>query len=146
VLKAPSIIHGTVFSYKAYSSQEIEGMKNIRWDPKSAKDNDRNVFPGMAIESYLLGHKDLSNFENHMQEMARMWSSSPNLRVKDLNKIKVSTLVIVGDHYDVSLSHTIKMYEALSNSQLFVIPGGTHFVHHEKPELLHKIMHDFLIE
>jgi pimeloyl-ACP methyl ester carboxylesterase len=59
------IIHGTVFSYKAYSSQEIEGMKNIRWDPKSAKDNDRNVFPGMAIESYLLGHKDLSNFEKN---------------------------------------------------------------------------------
>jgi len=124
----------------------IEGMKNITWDAKSTTDNDRSQFPGMAIESYLLGHKDLSNFERYIQEMARMWSSSPNLTVKDLNQIKVATLVIVGDHHDVSLSHTIEMHQALTNSQLFVVPGGTHFVHQEKPELLHKVMHDFLME
>jgi pimeloyl-ACP methyl ester carboxylesterase len=140
------IIHGSVFSYNAYSPQVIEGMKNITWDPKSTKDNDRSIFPGMAIESYLLGHDDLHNFERYLQEIASMWSSSPNLSVKDLNQIKVSTLVIVGDHHDVSLSHTIKMHEALSHSQLFVVPGGTHFVHQEKPELLHKVMHNFLIE
>jgi pimeloyl-ACP methyl ester carboxylesterase len=140
------IIHGAVFNYNAYSPQVIEGMKNITWDAKSAKDNHSGQFPGMAIESYLLGHNDLSNFERYLQEMARMWSSSPNLTIKDLNQIKVSTLVIVGDHHDVSLSHTIEMYEALSNSQLFVVPGGTHFVHQEKPELLHKVMHKFLIE
>jgi pimeloyl-ACP methyl ester carboxylesterase len=140
------IIHGAVFNYQAYSPQVIEGMKNITWDAKSTIDNDRSQFPGMAIESYLLGHKDLSNFERYIQEMARMWSSSPNLTVKDLNQIKVLTLVIVGDHHDVSLSHSIEMHQALTNSQLFVVPGGTHFVHQEKPELLHKVMLDFLME
>lgn len=138
------IIHGAVFSYTAYSPQMIEGMKSYTWDAKNLKDNDRSRFPGMAIESYLLGHKDLSDFESHLQEMARMWSSSPKLTVKDLNQIKVPTLVIVGDHHDVSLRHTIEMHEALSNSQLFVVPGGTHFIHQEKPELLHKVMDDFL--
>jgi len=59
-------------------------------------------FLGMTIKSYLLGRSDLSNFESHLQEMARMWSSSPNLTVKDLNEIEVPT-VIVGDHLDVSL-------------------------------------------
>jgi len=76
--------------------------------------------------------------------MATMWSSSPNLTVEDLNQIEISTLVIVGDHHDVSLRHTVEMHEALSNSQLFVVPGGTHYVHEEKPALLHKVIHDFL--
>ena len=71
------------------------------------------------------------------------WSSYPNLTVNDLNKIKVPTFVIVGDHYDVSLHHTIEMHEALSDSELFVAPGATHFIHQEKPDLLHKVMHDF---
>ena len=140
------IIHGAVFNYAAYSPEVIEGMKNFKWDAKSAKDNDPSFFPGMAIESYLLGHDDLSNFERFLQEMGNMWSSSPNLTVADLGEIKVSTLVIVGDHHDVSLSHTVEMHEALSNSQLFVVPGGTHFVHQEKPNLLHKVMHHFLTE
>lgn len=140
------IIHGAVFSYTAYSSQLIESMKNITWNVKNAQDNDRSLFPGMAIDSYLLGHENLSNFESQLQEMARMWASSPNLTISDLNKMLVSTLVIVGDHHDVSLHHTIKMHEALTNSQLFVVPGGTHFVHRENPDLLNKVMHDFLIK
>jgi pimeloyl-ACP methyl ester carboxylesterase len=140
------IIHGAVFNYSGYSPENIEGMKNYTWDARNLNDNDPSRFPGMAIESYLLGHNDLSGFEFHLQEMGRMWSSSPNLTIEDLNKIKVPTLVIVGDHHDVSLHHTIEMHEALINSQLFVVPGGTHFVHQEKPDLLHKVMQNFLNE
>lgn len=139
------IIHGAVFSYKGYSPESIEAMKNYSWDASNPKHNDRSLFPGLAIESYLLGHKDLSGFEKHLQEMARMWSSSPNLTMADLNRIETPTLIIVGDHHDVSLRHTIEMHGALSNSQLFVVPGGTHYIHQEKPAFLHMAMHDFLM-
>lgn len=139
------IIHGAVFSYKGYPPEAIEAMKNYSWDAGNPKHNDRSLFPGLAIESYLLGHEDLSGFENHLQEMAKMWSSSPNLTIADLNRIKTPTLIIVGDHDDVSLRHTVEMHEALSNSQLFVVPGGTHYIHQEKPAFLHKAMYDFLI-
>ena len=98
----------------------------------------------MAFKHYLLGRDDLSNFENHLQEMSMMWATSPNLTKEDLNSMNTSTLVIVGDHYDISLSHTVEMHEALANSELFVAPGATHFIHQEKPELLHQAMHNFL--
>jgi pimeloyl-ACP methyl ester carboxylesterase len=140
------IIHGAVYHYTGYSVKEIEAMKKISWDADNPMDNDINRFPGMAIESYLLGRNDLSGFKNHIQEMARMWSSSPTLTVQDLNKIKVPTLVIVGDHWDISLQHTIEMHQALANSQLFVAPGATHFIHKEKPKLLNKVMQDFLLQ
>ena len=140
------IIHGAVFSYTAYSPERIEGMKQYKWDANNPKDNDPKGFPGMAIKSYLLGRKDLSQFQSHLQELAKMWTTSPNLTPKDLNQIKTPTLVIVGDHWDVSLQHSIEMHEALNNSELFVAPGATHFIHQEKPDLLHKVMHDFLIQ
>lgn len=138
------IIQGAVYNYTAYSPAVIEGMKNITWDAQNERDNDSNQFPGMAIESYLLGHKDLSGFEKHLQEMAKMWSSSPNLTIEDLKNIATPTLIIVGDHHDVSLQHTVEMHEALNNSQLFVVPAGTHFIHQEQPELLHMVIENFL--
>ncbi len=138
------IIHGAVYNYRAYSAERREGMKKYTWDANNPKDNDPKGFPGMAIESYLLGRKNLDNFESHLQEMAIMWATSPNLTKDDLNKIKVPTLVIVGDHWDISLTHSVEMHEALANSELFVAPGATHFIHQEKPDLLNRVIHEFL--
>ncbi|MCC3860764.1 alpha/beta fold hydrolase [Pseudemcibacter aquimaris] len=138
------IIHGAVYHYDAYPQSQRDRWKSVTWDKDSERDNDPNGFPGMAIESYLLGRKDLADFESHYQEMAMMWATSPALNKTDLNNINIPTLVIVGDHYDISISHTVEMHEALANSELFVVPGATHFVHQEKPDLLHRVMHDFL--
>jgi pimeloyl-ACP methyl ester carboxylesterase len=140
------MIHGAVFNYKAYPPEAIAKWNGYRWNANNPKDVDPEQFPGNAIKSYLLGQPDLSNFGKCLQEMSYMWATSPNLTVKDLQKIAVPTLVIVGDHYDVSLPHSLQMHEALSNSQLFVAPGATHYIHREKSELLNRVLHDFLRE
>jgi pimeloyl-ACP methyl ester carboxylesterase len=138
------IIHGAVYNHSAYPASQKEGWKNVSWDKDSELDNDPEGFPGMAFEHYLLGRPDLTQFESHFQEMSMMWATSPNLSKDDLGNINVPTLVIVGDHYDISIPHTVEMHEALNNSELFIAPGATHFIHQEKPKLLHKIMHEFL--
>jgi pimeloyl-ACP methyl ester carboxylesterase len=138
------IIHGAVYNHSAYPASQKERWKNAAWDKDNDQDNDPTGFPGMAFKHYLLGRDDLSNFESHLQEMSMMWATSPNLTKEDLSKINTPTLVIVGDHYDISLASTVEMHEALSNSELFVAPGATHYIHQEKPELLHQVMYDFL--
>lgn len=138
------IIHGAVFNHSAYPAMQKETWKNITWNKDDNVANDPANFPGMAIDHYLLGRNDLSGFEAHLKEMAMMWATSPNLIPDDLAGINIPTLVIVGDHYDISISHTLEIHEALPNSELFVVPGATHFVHQEKPALLHKVIDDFL--
>lgn len=140
------IIHGAVFHFDAYPPEQLEGWLNINWDADNQRLNNPNGFPGMAIEHYLLGQDNLENFRAHLQEMALMWATSPTLTVEDLNVINVPALVIVGDHFDISIPHTVEMHEALGNSQLFVAPGATHFIHQEKPELLHSVIQNFLNE
>jgi len=75
-----------------------------------------------------------------------MWATSPTLNEADLNAITSPALVIVGDHFDISIAHTVEMHKALADSQLFIAPGATHFIHEEKPDLLHRVVHDFLRE
>lgn len=138
------IIHGAVYNFEAYPVSQREGWLNITWNASSESANNPIGFPGMAIEHYLLGRDDLNDFEVHLQEMAKMWATSPNLSKEDLNNVNIPTLVIVGDHFDISIPHTVEMHEALGNSELFVAPGATHFIHQEKPGLLHRVIHDFL--
>lgn len=137
-------IHGAVFNFQAYPPEQRNRWLNISWDSQNEELSNPAGFPGMAIPHYLLGRDNLVGFEDHLQEMATMWATSPQLTQEDLQKIQTPTLVIVGDHYDISIPHTLEMHEALADSQLFVVPGATHFVHQEKPELLHRAILDFL--
>ncbi|MBL4603176.1 MAG: alpha/beta hydrolase [Emcibacteraceae bacterium] len=139
-------IHGAVYNKDAYPASQREGWENITWDENADGAKDPAGFPGMAISHYLLGQSDLSAFEGHIQEMAHMWATSPNLSKADVSNIQTPTLVIVGDHWDISIAHTVEMHETLPNSELFIAPGATHFIHQEKPDLLHKVLHDFLMQ
>jgi fermentation-respiration switch protein FrsA (DUF1100 family) len=51
---------------------------------------------------------------------------------------------VVADDDMVSLEHTVDLYRALPNAQLAIIPGASHLLLHEKPELCAKLVIDFL--
>jgi pimeloyl-ACP methyl ester carboxylesterase len=49
-----------------------------------------------------------------------------------------------GDDDEVTLEHAITLYRALPNAELAVIPGTSHGLLVEKPELCNTIIVDFL--
>jgi pimeloyl-ACP methyl ester carboxylesterase len=68
----------------------------------------------------------------------------PNISLEELARISAPTLVLVGDDDIVLLEHTVAMFRAIPKSELAVIPGTSHAVLTEKPELLNPIVLDFL--
>jgi pimeloyl-ACP methyl ester carboxylesterase len=73
-----------------------------------------------------------------------MMGSQPHIPVEDLARIGAPTLVVVGDDDMVSLEHTGALYRTIPNSELAVIPGTSHAVPMEKPDLLNRIVLEFL--
>jgi pimeloyl-ACP methyl ester carboxylesterase len=59
----------------------------------------------------------------------------PNLTVEQLQQINVPVLVVVGDRDAINLDQTISLFTSLPHSQLFVVPGSSHMVPVERPEL-----------
>jgi pimeloyl-ACP methyl ester carboxylesterase len=51
---------------------------------------------------------------------------------------------MLGDDDEVTLEHAITLYRALPNAELAVIPGTSHGLLVEKPELCNTIIVDFL--
>jgi pimeloyl-ACP methyl ester carboxylesterase len=79
-------------------------------------------------------------------KLQRMWQEEPTLTVGDLANIPIPVLVMVGDDDAVVPTHTIALYEALPLGELAVIPGTSHAAFMEKPELVNRLILDFLSE
>jgi pimeloyl-ACP methyl ester carboxylesterase len=73
-----------------------------------------------------------------------MTRREPHIPIAEIARISAPTLVLVGDDDLMTLDHTVSLYDALPNSQLAVIPGASHAVAMEKPELVNRLVLDFL--
>ena len=77
-------------------------------------------------------------------KFVEMTQREPHIAVDDLARITAPTLVVVGDDDMVTLAHSETLYRTIPKSELAVIPGASHAVPMEKPELLNRIVLDFL--
>jgi pimeloyl-ACP methyl ester carboxylesterase len=73
-----------------------------------------------------------------------MAGGEPHIAEADLARISAPTLVLIGDDDMVTLEHTAALYRAIPNAELAVVPGTSHTVLMEKPELMNRIVLDFL--
>jgi pimeloyl-ACP methyl ester carboxylesterase len=73
-----------------------------------------------------------------------MLQREPHIPVGELTGISAPTLVLAGDDDLISLEHTVALFRAIPNSELAVVPGASHAVVIEKPELVNRIVLDFL--
>ena len=78
------------------------------------------------------------------EKLSRMWSKEPTLTVEDLATIEIPVLVIAGDDDIVAMDHTVALYQALKQGQLAVIPGASHLVFMEQPDLINTLIERFL--
>lgn len=67
----------------------------------------------------------------------------PDIKDEELKKIKCPVLIMSGDRDFIRLEHSIRIFNQIENSNLFVMPGATHFGAYQKPELFNMILMDF---
>jgi pimeloyl-ACP methyl ester carboxylesterase len=77
-------------------------------------------------------------------KFGEMTRTQPRIVPDELGHISNQTLVIVGDDDMISLEHTVSLFRLLPNAELAVVPGTSHAVALEKPELLNRLILDFI--
>jgi pimeloyl-ACP methyl ester carboxylesterase len=73
-----------------------------------------------------------------------MSAKEPHVDVAELAKIRARSLLMFSDDDLQTLEHEIEMYRAIPNAELAIVPGTSHFLTQEKPDLVNKIIVDFL--
>ncbi len=87
--------------------------------------------------------------EGHWRRLADalrpLWLEYPQYTQQDLSRITAPTLVMTGQ-YDIFglLSQALEMHEAIKGSEIGIIPGASHGVLSQRPEISSLIILDFL--
>ena len=107
-----------------------------------------NIFPGKKaivdeLEDMMNDSIRLTKDKNTLK-LNLLMAHQPNITTKDLQKIECPVLIMSGDRDAIRLEHSIKIFNAIKNSNFFVMPGATHGGSWEKPELFNLILSDFL--
>jgi pimeloyl-ACP methyl ester carboxylesterase len=102
----------------------------------------------VRVVSYFEASEKLSANPDRVPEIRKkleyMWSDYPNFTPEQLKMIKTPTLVMAGDHDLISDELTLSLYEALPHAQLCILPGTTHTLLWEIPELANQTILNFL--
>lgn len=81
-----------------------------------------------------------------IKKMAHIWKTEPNMSHEQLQSIKCPALVIAGDDDVMTIAHTNEIYENIPNARLAIIPGASHLVDKDQPEILHLVIKKFLAD
>jgi pimeloyl-ACP methyl ester carboxylesterase len=86
---------------------------------------------------------DIEHFPAVVAKLYDMYSE-PTLTEEDLGRIECPALVMAGDHDEVRLEHAIAFYRGIPGAELAIVPGSSHWLLAEKPDLCSRILIDFL--
>ena len=70
----------------------------------------------------------------------------PTITKSDLAKIKSPCLIIAGDKDIIREEHTVELYQGIPKAQLCILPGQTHFIPAQDPNLFNSIAEKFIKE
>lgn len=79
-----------------------------------------------------------------VEKIAQMALREPTMTAADLSGVTSRTLVMASDDDIITLEHTLALYRGIRNAELAVVPGTSHFLVQEKPELCNAVVVDFL--
>jgi pimeloyl-ACP methyl ester carboxylesterase len=73
-------------------------------------------------------------------------AEEPGLTEAELGRVRCPVLVVAADDDIVTLEHTLALYRAVPNAQLAIVPGTSHLLLREKPELCATLVAGFLTD
>jgi pimeloyl-ACP methyl ester carboxylesterase len=101
--------------------------------------------PEFLRQSYAeISPDGVGHYEVIVGKLRTMHAHEPALTRDDLAAISFRTLVMIADDDEVRPEHAIDLYRGLPDGELAVIPGTSHGLLVEKPELCNTIITEFL--
>ena len=107
------------------------------FDPAGISDEDRAEYAEMSPDP-------AETLDLKIAKMHEIWKVEPKINIADIAQINMPTLVMAGDDDVVKHSHSIELYEGLPLGQLAIVPGTSHGLVKEKPEIVTSIIKSFL--
>ncbi len=87
---------------------------------------------------------DPSHYRAAMQKIIDLWRTQPQFAPADLGRIRAKCLIAVGEHDVVRTDHTEALAAAIPGAELWIVPGASHSVIQEQPDVVNARVLAFL--
>jgi pimeloyl-ACP methyl ester carboxylesterase len=71
-----------------------------------------------------------------VEKLVALWRSEPDIPAASLAGVRAPTLVMAGEHDTVARDHTESLAAAVPGAGLTIVPGTTHMVVRERPDVV----------
>ncbi|KQP54006.1 alpha/beta fold hydrolase [Agreia sp. Leaf283] len=79
-----------------------------------------------------------------LEKLFRLWTTAPNIDPARLAGIAAPTLIVAGDRDSIRPDHSLLMAASIPSARLCIVPGASHGLLAEQPELISRVIGDFL--
>ncbi|MFT2817455.1 alpha/beta fold hydrolase [Leifsonia sp. A12D58] len=79
-----------------------------------------------------------------LNKLFRLWTTEPHIDPSDLAAITAPTLVVAGDRDSIRPEHSLRIAASIPGAQLCIVPGASHGLLAERPELISTVIREFL--
>lgn len=131
---------GANYRVDGLTPETIEWTKN-RLNPENLMID----FPDLEPR-YRATNPQPDNFPAFLERSTALWLGDPYLTKEQMMAIQASVLFFVGENDAIRLDHVLEMKTLVKDSHLCVLPGASHFVLMEKPEVALPVIMGFLGE
>lgn len=87
------------------------------------------------------GHADVV-----LAKLFRLWRSEPHIDPDELARIAAPVLVMSGDRDTIPPGHSLLIAASIPGAQLCIVPGTTHHLIAERPELVGALIRTFVVQ
>lgn len=133
------VVTGANTSPSAFSPKDIAYLR----ETPSA-----DIMGGDVLKDYELYSADGAGHARVVDEkIKQLWLTHPvpsELSMDLLRTIRARVLVMAGDHDAIPLEHTLQIYHALPNAELWILPGTGHGTFVERPDWTDPFVLSFL--
>ena len=116
------------------------------WLRGATPESFRKAEPSVVMRYESASPDGPDHFGAVFKKTIRMWLNEPNISKADLGRITAPTLIMAGDRDATTHEHTLELFRSIKNAELCIIPGATHFLLSEKPEMANRVILDFLLK
>ncbi|MDQ3554279.1 MAG: alpha/beta hydrolase [Chloroflexota bacterium] len=129
------VLIGTAAHVDGYTAETRDWNQNVT--PES--------LPAFIREPYdALSPDGPEHFPVLFEKLVAVWRTQPRHEPTELEGVTAPTLILLGDNDVITVEHAAAVKRAIRGGQLAVVPGASHGLMFDKPDLVNRLLVDFL--
>ena len=121
-----------------------QSPQDMNWIRSLTPESFRKAAPALVRRYEEISPDGPEHFTTVLEKTKRLWLNEPNIAIEELGKISAPTMVMTGDRDSIPIEHTLELFRSIKGAQLCIVPGASHFLLSEKPDLVNKAILGFL--